>query len=153
ERLTAADVAPRDRADEWQMPLDEIHRRIRNRIHATSMRLSTKKFKRLHTRNVAWVFHLSTDHDARSHRIPPALRAHGRTAAEAIAVSAFALGFALPAHADDTLPALPAAPVVADAAAAAVQQAAANLNISVRVGSPGDAGAVAQAIDATAQAA
>ena len=80
-----------------------------------------------------------------------------------------ALGFAVPARADDapspspTVPsavttvATPTAPDTSQAAAAvdavAAQVGAANLDVSVRIGSPGDNGAVAQTIAAQADAA
>src|SRR5438067_1413471 len=80
-----------------------------------------------------------------------------------------ALGLAVPARADDapspspTVPsavtavATPTAPDTSQAAAAvdvaAAQVGAANLDVSVRIGSPGDNGAVAQTIAAQADAA
>lgn len=94
-----------------------------------------------------------------------AARSRNRIAVAGVAVSSLALGLAVPAHAD-TAPQLPPAPAVvtvaapaapttpdtSQAAAAAAQLAAANVNVSIRIGSPGDNGAVTQASSASADA-
>jgi len=87
--------------------------------------------------------------------------AKGRIGATGFAVATLALGFAVPARADDpvSLPlevaaaaADPAAtaPIPPDTSAATAQLGAANVNISIRVDSPGDNGAVGQTISAAA---
>src|SRR5438132_14409019 len=86
-----------------------------------------------------------------------------RIAVASLATSALALGFAIPARADDAPPTPPSpaptltAPTppdtsqaVAAADAAAAQLGAANLDVSVRIDSPGDNGAVTQTIAAQA---
>jgi hypothetical protein len=86
-----------------------------------------------------------------------------RIAWTGLAASALALGFALPAHAD-TPPdpgssGVPPAEVTAppptppDTDAAAVQTGATNVNVSIRVGSPGDNGSVSQTISSAVGAA
>jgi hypothetical protein len=88
------------------------------------------------------------DNEARSIDISPPRR----LAASGIAIGALALGFAVPARADDVTPPVPPDTAGAAALATAVQTAASNVNVSIRIGSPGDAGAVTQTI-ATAVAA
>ena len=100
----------------------------------------------------------------RSLRLSPTCRL---TVSTGLALSAFALG-AMPALADTTpaptAPSAPAAPVVVApqtanvsqivaAAATAVQTGPQNINLSIRVASPGDNGAVSQTVAAIAGAA
>lgn len=90
-----------------------------------------------------------------------------RIALRGLAASALALGFAVPAHADtppnptsagvppaEVTAAAPTTPDVSAAAAGtAAQTGATNVNVSVRVGSPGDNGGVSQAISTAVDAA
>jgi hypothetical protein len=89
------------------------------------------------------------DNEARSIEISPPRR----LAASGIAIGALALGFAVPARADDVIPPLPPDTAAAAALATAVQTAASNVNVSIRIGSPGDASAVTQTVAAAVEAA
>jgi len=89
------------------------------------------------------------DNEARSIEISPPRR----LAASGIAIGALALGFAVPAKADDVIPPLPPDTAAPAALATAVQTAASNVNVSIRIGSPGDASAVTQTIATAVEAA
>lgn len=121
----------------------------------------------------AWVFPIRTSCDRGGPGITPDAR---RIALAVLATSSLALGYALPARADDAtvppvVPAAPAAPETpavpettvsmptvpdtSDAAAptdaAASTLGAANLAVSVRINSPGDNGDVTQTIESQAE--
>lgn len=143
------------------MPLDETSDRIGRHVHASILHCRTKNLKRLifvcidgFPDGYFTTTELGEEHGtSRSRRI----------AATGIAVTTLGLGFAVPARADDAAPPTdaPAAPVDAavvmptapDVSAAVTQLGAANVNVSIRIGSPGDNGGVTQTVSSAADAA
>ena len=173
ERLAAAGVAPGEASHERQVPPHEIEYGIRSSSQESIVPLFGRKFKRFLRICIDLLpdgyFKSDRTLCGRSLRISSA-RSRNRLAATGVAVTALALGLAAPAHADtppeqSVLPALlaiavPEAPTPPDTsqaaaavAAAAAQLGAANINVSVRIASPGDNGAVTQAVSAAADAA
>src|SRR5262245_34235217 len=104
----------------------------------------------MHMRIARWVFQPTRAKQTGRRASIPLVR---RLVVTGCAAGALGLGFAVPARADDPAspipPDAPTVPVVASAGLTAPS----NMNISIRIGSPGDVGQVTQAIEAAATAA
>jgi len=170
ERLSRARVPSRERPHERKVALDEISDGIRSAIHSSMMLPPNEKLKLFPEPCIDGLLdgYFRDEAHRGGGRIRPVVR---RTGGTGLAVTALALGFAMPAHADDI--AAPVAPTVPDTtvvgpaasavdptagaaaptSAATTQGGAANVAISVRIDSPGDNGAVSQTIAAIAGAA